>query len=395
MRVGGLALGYAAIVWLSRTQGPAELGQYLFLLNSVIVVGTLAALGLPTLVQRLSARLDADSIGGGTKFALRGRGFLMPVVAAASATMLLALDADRPLTLPGAAMLSAAAVGFAVTLVLIETLRVTRGPQVSELQRNLVRPALILVLLLAGLHANWAVPLGVLTALVVVLWLNRETLRQHANGDADVAAYVRERARDLPTVFGLEALGLVFGAMDLVLFGLLESASETGIYGASSRYGMLVNVALLAGNAQMIRHLAKVAAGDDVGDSSLASMRRQIRLVRFSSTGLLLALLASLPLYAWIVGLPAAQLWPYFLIVAISYWLQGMLGPVNMFLVQGHEAGRLIRYYFCGIAVFGLVAGILFVHGTTLAVPLGVAAGANTVKILAWLRVRRSRGVRI
>lgn len=395
MRVGGLALGYAAIVWLSRTQGPAELGQYLFLLNSVVVVGTLSALSLPTLVQRLSARLESDSIGAGTVIVLRGRGFLIPVMAAAGAMVLLALDADRPLTLPGAAMLTAAAVGFAVTLVLIETLRVTRGPKVSEVQRNLVRPALILLLLLTGIHAYWAVPIGVLGALAVVLWMARWALRQDTRSDASIAAYVRERARDLPTVFGLEALGLVFGAMDLVLFGLLENATETGIYGASSRFGMLVNVALLAGNAQMIRHIAKVAAGNDVGEVSLASMRRQIRLVRFSSTGLFLALLATLPVYAWIVDLPADELWPYFLIVAGSYWLQGMLGPANMFLVQGHEAGRLIRYHFCGIVVFGLVASILFVHGTTLAIPLGVAAGANTVKILAWLRVRRSWGLRI
>lgn len=55
MRIGGMALGYAAIVWLNRSAGPSALGQYLFLLNSVIVVGPLAALGLPTLVQRLTA----------------------------------------------------------------------------------------------------------------------------------------------------------------------------------------------------------------------------------------------------------------------------------------------------------------------------------------------------
>ena len=46
MRIGGLALGYGAMVWLNRSQGTEALGQYLFFLNSVIVLGTMAALGL-------------------------------------------------------------------------------------------------------------------------------------------------------------------------------------------------------------------------------------------------------------------------------------------------------------------------------------------------------------
>ena len=58
LRICGMALSYVAIVWLSRTQGAAAVGQYMVVLNGAIVVGTLAAMGLPTLVQRLSARMD-------------------------------------------------------------------------------------------------------------------------------------------------------------------------------------------------------------------------------------------------------------------------------------------------------------------------------------------------
>lgn len=49
------------------THSEVNASGYLFLLNSVIVVGTLAALGLPTLVQRLSARLEGDQIGAGIR----------------------------------------------------------------------------------------------------------------------------------------------------------------------------------------------------------------------------------------------------------------------------------------------------------------------------------------
>lgn len=391
MRICGLALGYAAIVWLNRNQGPAALGQYLFLLNSVVVVGTLAALGLPALVQRLSARVSADRIGAGTWLALRGRWPWSLAVAAGGATTLLALDTDQALTLAGVVWLAAASTGFALTLVLVETLRVSHGPRVSEVLRNLVRQPLILMLLIAGLSADLAVLAGVLLALAMALWLGRDVLRQDLRYDPDFTRYVTERGRDLRTVFVLGAMGLVFGAMDVVLFGLLEDAAETGVYGAGSRYGMLVNVALLAGNAQMIRQVAKVAAEDDT--AALAQVRRQVRLVRIGSTALLVALAGALPFFAWVVDLSVAQLWPYAAVVALSFWLQGLLGPVNIFLVQAHETDRLIRYQLWGLAVFCLVGGSLFLYGTSLSVPLGAAAGANTVKVLSWLRIRSSRGI--
>lgn len=393
IRIGGLALGYAAIIWLNRSAGQEALGQYFFLLNSVIVVGTLAALGLPTLVQRLSAQLDAAHIGAGTRLVLRRRWPWMLAVAATGTTALLALDADQPLTPTGAVTLGVAAAGFALTLMLIETLRIARGPRVAELQRNLVRPALILALLSLGLGARWAVPAAVLAAAALALWLNRRTLYQDPGDDAELSAYVDERGRDLHTVFVLGALGLVFGAMDVVLFGLLEDNAETGVYGAGSRYGMIVNVALLAGNAQMVQHLAKVAARADASGDSLAQMRRQVWLVRVGSTTLLAALACMLPLYARIVDMPVAQLWPYAAVATLSFWLQGLWGPVNIFLMQAHEADRLIRYHLWGLGVFSLVVGTLSLHGTTLSVPLGAAAGANTVKLLSWLRIRSSRGI--
>ena len=318
-----------------------------------------------------------------------------PYGAAAVGSVALALEANQPLTLISAFALTAAALGFALTLVLVETLRITRGARPSEMQRNLVRPALILALLGAGLGAFWAVLLGVLASTAVILGLTASVLRRQAlDADPTLAPYVAERGRDLSTVFVLGALGLVFGAMDVVLFGLLSSAAETGLYGAGSRYGMLVNVALLAGNAQMVQHLAKVAAHSDATGANLEHLRRQVRLVRLSSTALLVALAAMLPAYAWIVDLPIAALWPYFAVVALSFWVQGLLGPVNLFLMHAHEVDRLIRHHFWGLLVFGLVGGLFFLQGTTLAIPI-MAAGANTVKLLSWWRIHRSRELSI
>lgn len=308
--------------------------------------------------------------------------------------MLLALDADQPLTLASAIGMAAASAGFSLTLVLVETLRVAHGPRVSEAQRNLVRPALILLLLMAGLSGEQAVPVGVVAALGVALWQGRDALlRQNSHGDVELVTYVAERGRDLRTVFVLGAVGLVFGAMGAALLGLLEDASETGIFGTGSRYGMLVNVALLAGNAQMVQYLVKVAARTDASGDNLSQIRRQVRLVRVGSSALLAALAALLPLYAWIVDLPVAQLWQYAAVVALSYWLQGLLGPANIFLMQEYEVGRLIHYHLWGLMAFGLVGGALLLQGTTLTVPVATAAGANTVNLLSWLRIGRSRGI--
>lgn len=397
LRVGGMALGYVAIIWLSRTQGAAGVGHYLVVLNAAIVVGTLAALGLPTLVQRLSARMGAEDIGAGTRRALAGRWPWMVVIAVVGTLVLTVLDANRALKLTTVGMQIAAALGFALTLVLLETMRVAFGPRRAEFQRNVLRQAVTLALLVAGLSAGGAVLVGVLGALGLALWQIRDVLRQ-VPANATQAAYVAERARDLPTVFVLGGLALVFGAMDVLIFGILVDAAETGLYGAGSRYGMLVNVALLAGNAQMVRHLAKVAAGPaaDAGADSADDLRRlhrHVRMVRIAGTLLMLGLVVTLPLYAWIVDLPIAGLWPYFAIVGGSFWLQGMLGPVNMFLMQAHEAGRLIAYHLCGIAAFALVGGLLYSQGTLLAVPVGAAIGANLVKFLSWLHIGCSRSL--
>lgn len=391
LRIGGMALGYAAIVWLSRTQGAAAVGQYLVLLNGAIVAGTLAALGLPTLVQRLSAQLEADSIGAGTRVALAGRWPFVIAVAGLGTLGLAALDTDVALRPGPLAMQALAALAFAATLIVLETQRVAFGPRRAEFQRNVTRPALTLALLVAGVAVGSAVPAGMVVALAVALWQLRAVLRQPPL-DTTQTAYVAERARDLPTVFALGGLGLVFGAMDVVIFGMLADPEQTGLYGAGSRYGMLVNVALLAGNAQMIRYLAKVAARDDA-PADLSALRRQMRMVRTGSTALMAALIVALPLYAWIVALPLADLWPYFAVVGGSFWLQGMLGPVKMFLVQSHEAGRLIVYNLIGMAVFALVAGLMYLSGTLLAVPVGAAVGANLVKLLSWLHIGRSRNL--
>jgi O-antigen/teichoic acid export membrane protein len=391
MRIGGMALSYAALVWFSRTQGTVAVGQYLVLLNSAIVVGTLAALGLPMLVQRLSVRLEVESIGAGTREALADRWPFVIVVAGLGTLMLAALDADVALSPLPLAMQALAALAFATTLILLETMRVATGPRRAEFQRNVTRPALILAFVLAGVPAMGAVLAGTVGALAVALWQLRAVLRQRPL-DAKQATYVAERARDLPTISALGGLGLLFGAMDVVIFGMLADPEQTGLYGAGSRYGMLVNVALLAGNAQMVRHLAKVAARDNT-HSDLAALRRQVRMVRFGSTALITTLVVALPVYAWIMALPLADLWPYFAIVGGSFWLQGLLGPVNMFLMQSHEAGRLIVHNLYGMLAFALVGVLLYLQGTSLAVPVGAAVGANLVKILSWLHIGRSRGL--
>ena len=393
LRIGGMALGYAAIVWLSRTQGAAAVGQYIVVLNGAIVVGTLAAMGLPTLVQRLSARMDETAIGSGTRAGLAGRWPLVVAIAVLGTLTLAALDADVALHPGTLAMQAGSALAFGMTLIVLETMRVAQGPQQAEFQRNITRPALTLALLVAGLGAGLSVLVAMVAALTVALWQLRAVLRQPPV-NATQAAYVDDRSRDLNVVFALGALGLVFGAMDVVIFGILADAAQTGLYGAGSRYGMLVNVALLAGNAQMVRHLAKVAANDGQNthmETELAQLRRQVRMVRIGSTVLLLALALLLPVYAWMVALPLAGLWPYFAIVGGSFWLQGMLGPVNMFLMLSHEAGQLIVFHLFGIAAFALVALVLYLQGTSLAVPLGAAVGANLVKLLSGLHIGRSR----
>ncbi len=395
LRIAGLALSYLVIVFLSRSQGPETLGQYMFLVNSAIVIGTLASLGLPTLVQRLSARLTADTIGVGTCQALRRRWLAMVAISAGGAIAILELDGDATFSVSSVMALALASFAFALSQILTETVRIAYGPQAAEFQRNLLRPALMIALLSIGIGVSLVVPMAMVGTVMLVIWRLRATLRKSVQDVTAISSYVAERSRDLGTVFLLGFVGLLFGSMDVVLIGLITDAGTTGIYGAASRYGMLINVVLLAGNAQMVLHLARLASGFDEDGQSLLALRRLILMIRIASTLLLAATAAMLPLYARIINLPAAELWPYFTVVALSFWLQSIIGPVNMFMLQAHAAKWLIFFHVVGAGAFAVVGAVFYLQGTMLAVPLAVGVGANLVKILAWFWIAKNYGIRL
>lgn len=399
LQIGGMGLGYLTIAYLARWQGLDVLGEYLFHLNSVIILGTLASMGLPTIVQRLGAQLNGTQIQIATWIMVRRQWLNMIGIAGVGSFTILMLNKDQRLTLFSGGQLGLSAFSFALFLVLLETIRISRGTLLSETLRNVARPVLLLVLLLSSVDIGWAVLASILGTLSIALaGYSRLPPGQFSMDPRDrvkLEDYVANRGRDMRTLVLLNVTGLVVSSIDIILFGLLYDQAETGAYGAASRFAMLINVALLAGNAQMVLQVARVAdkGKDDV--VSVEQLRKQVKLVRIMATSLLAALCATLPLYAWALSIPFAKLWPYFLIVALSSWLQAMFGPSNMLLVQTHQTMRLIAYNGVGILVFLFVAFALHRGGFVWAVPMGAAVAANLVKMLSWRRFGHYHGIYI
>lgn len=122
-----MGLGYLTIAYLARWQGLDVLGEYLFHLNSVIILGTLASMGLPTIVQRLGAQLNGTQIQIATWIMVRRQWLNMIGIAGVGSFTILMLNKDQRLTLFSGGQLGLSAFSFALFLVLLETIRISRG----------------------------------------------------------------------------------------------------------------------------------------------------------------------------------------------------------------------------------------------------------------------------
>jgi O-antigen/teichoic acid export membrane protein len=399
LRVIGLGLNYITIAILARTHGIEEMGYYFFLLNTIITVGALASADIPTIVQRLGARLDETKIGAATWLVIRSRLLIVISTATVASSTVLWLDADQSLSLVSTAKLALSGLGFALTLGLTETLRISKGPLQYEIQRSIVRPALTLIMIISGVDLGASIFISVLASLLIVTVATLRTFRNRGKLDrteiSELKIYTASRSGDSSQIFILNVLGVLFANIDILIFGLLYDNLQTGVYGAASRFAMLINVAILAGNAQMVQTVARVAANGSDDRHNVALLKNQVRLVRVSVTGLLIVISLLLPAYAKITYIPIAELLPFFITIAFSCWLQGMLGPSNMMLLHSHQITRLIAYNVVGILIYASIAIGLHSHGFAWAVPMGAAVGLNTVKLLSWIRVRQFNGIEI
>lgn len=399
LRVFGLGLNYLTIAYIARSYGPDEMGYYFFLLNTIIIVGTLASADIPTIVQRLGARLDEKQIGAASWIVIRGRLLIALSTAIFVSTAVLWLDTDQPLTPLSTAKLVLAGLGFALTLGLTETLRISRGALQYEIQRSIMRPALILILLAIGIDLGTSLFISVMVALFAAMLLNLKTFKNSCELDhteiAEIKKYTANRSGDSYQIIILNLIGVLSSGTDILLFGLLYDNAQTGVYGAASRFAMLINVAILAGNAQMVQTLARVAENGCDDHNNVAVLKKQVLLVRLSVTGLLVTTSLLLPVYAHIIYIPTSELLPFFSVVAFSCWLQGMLGPSNMMMLHTHQIKRLIAYNVVGMTTFACVAIALHSNGIAWAVPMGAAVGLNTAKLLSWLHVRNFHGIAI
>lgn len=399
LRAFGLGLNYLTIAYIARSYGPDEMGYYFFLINTIITVGTLTSADIPTIVQRLGARLDEKKIGAASWIVIHSRLLFTLSSAIFFSIAILWLDTDQPLTPLSTAKLALAGIGFALTLGLTETLRISKGALQYEIQRSIMRPALIFLLVVTGVDLGASVFISVAVALLASMLSNLNTFKNMLGLDhteiSEIKKYTANRSADSYQIIILNVIGVLSSGVDIILFGLLYDNAQTGVYGAASRFAMLINIAILAGNAQMVQTLARVAENGHDDHHNIAILKKQVRLVRLSVTGLFVTTLLLLPVYAHIIYIPASELFPFFSVVAFSCWLQGMLGPSNMMMLHTHQNKRLIAYNAVGIVTFASVGIALYLNGIVLAVPMGAAVGLNTVKLLSWLHVRHFNGIAI
>ena len=373
------------------------MGYYFFFLNAIISVGILSSADVPTIIQRLGAKIGKNQIGVASWLVVKGRWPFAVAMAAFSSTLILWFDTSELFTTLSLLTLVVGGLLFALTLSLTETLLIFRGSIHYEIQRSIVRPLFTVAFVALGITPSLGVFVSVVGAFLVVIIANLGALKGISRvaplDIAKISSYAKERSVDANSVILLSLIGTFFSSMDVVIFALVNDLEKTGVYGAASRYAMLINVAVLAGNAQMTLSVARVAASERERLSSIADLKNKVRLVRFAVTGLLLTIASLLSVYARIVNIPVFDLLPFFIIIAVSCWFQGMLGPCNLVMLHTHQINRLIYYNLFGLILFVLISVWLHHAGVAWAIPMGAAVGTTTVKLLSWRRIRYFNGV--
>lgn len=394
VRLFGIGLGFLVTVVIGRQLGAAGLGAYGYALMLLALCGVPVINGWAALVLRKATIAAKDGLWRDVKGLLQ-RGWQVSLLLSALFLMvgllLVGVAGISPLKEGGAVAIALLAFVFLCDQVGALRLAVLRGlnhPVVGQLPEMVLRPALIIVCVLAlpplftGSRAA-LLPFAALAiaalcsalAGVVVLWRrSRSTLAQ-----ALPAFSTREWGVASALLAGNSGLVLLNSYLDVLMLGAFSDLEQVGIYRVASQVALFSGFAYTSLNmlaAQQFTH--RLASGDGVGLQSTATM-----MARLAFLGAL-----PLPLVFWVAGdvllvkLFGAEflsaLAPMF-VLFLSQLLNAGMGMVSSLLIASGQERYLVRYAAAAVVLNVGASLILVPHFHALG-----AAAATALSVFAW-----------
>jgi O-antigen/teichoic acid export membrane protein len=254
----GQALSFAVQMLVARQIGADAYGVYSYAFAWINLLVLLALMGKDRLLIRYGSEYRANAelallhslLRWSFGWSLAVSGLLMSVFAVASHILM----EPSPQRL-GIILWSALAVPIVAAALLTESLlRVLEAHGWASLPNRILRPFLMgsLFLLLPLLvttrpDARWAVATNTM-ALLIVLVISAAALRRRLPPQAPRCVDLPRRAWHMTSAaFGVNALALFLnGQLDILVLGVFQDERVVGIYGAVSRYAVLMNFATVA-----------------------------------------------------------------------------------------------------------------------------------------------------
>ena len=400
-RVAGVGLGYVVAILISRKLGADGYGTYSIAMAWALLLVVPSRAGLDTAALKFAPiyleRGDYSRLKGFVRFAAA-----CVLVTSAVAGLGVVIAAGLGLT----SIPSGASVATAVTILPIAALglvgallRAERRIFASQFYEQLLRPALIILLLLGAaalavrISASMAVLFGAAGAFVALVLGGVHAVRvlplSGSGADySDRRAWLSLGGVLLATTVVQEALNQV----DIVMLGYLASAREAGLFAAAWRVASLASFAVAA---MTTVSGPLIASSYDKGDlGSLGGIARSTARIGFAASLLIcvpLALLGGLILRLFGPEFPAA--YPALLVLLLGGLANAFTGAVAYLMTMtGRHSHALV--IFAGALAASVILNVLLIPPYSI---VG-AAIASTVGTIGWnlvmlVYVRRAMGI--
>ncbi|TGD73110.1 flippase [Mangrovimicrobium sediminis] len=406
IRVSNLGLRFGVAVLLARLLGPEEYGGYSFALAVIMVLAIPVQLGLPRLVERETARAQAQANWGLIRL-LWGWAFrvILGFSVLLSLACLLLLYLAPQLLPPGAAALVAPGLLlvplFALGAVRAAALRGLRRVISGQLPDAVVLPLVLLAALLVltafgSLNARDAMLAHVAAAAVAfvlgALLLHRARpgeLRQATTADTRPAGWLGA-AFTLALVAGLQ---LVNNQADILMLGYLRSSAEVGVYRVAASAAVLTLLGLQVVNTVISPWITRLYTQDRRAELCSLVTRASRIIFAISLPVALVFMVWAEPLLEFCFGEPYRSGATALRLLTLAQVVNFLAGPVgNLLTMSGHERVTLLGVIVA--TVVNVLLNLLFiprygVEGAALASALSIV----TWNTLLWWQTRRVLGI--
>jgi O-antigen/teichoic acid export membrane protein len=407
----GVALAFIANLVLARLLGATEYGIYAYVIAWTTLLGSVATLGLPTVVLRFAASYHAKEqwslLHGVVRYGER-RALLAGLGVSVIGTGVVALlDDSLPPSLSSTLYIGLALVPLLAILELRSAAVRALGRIVSALvPMNIVRYVVLLTItlifvfgtgLVVGAHlAMVAMLAGVLVSVIAVsVAMHRARPAAMAKPAASSKDQQTWRRAAIPLFF-MAGTQILLSRADILILGWLVDTTAAGIYSVASRTAGLTGFALGAINAAFAPMISALYTRGEIE-------RLQTMVTAAAWWTMTASLAIALPLFvlsefalglfgeAFVSGAPALRV---LLLGQVVSSAAGSVGYIT--LMTGHE--RQAAFIFCTAAGANALLNVMLIpplgmSGAALATSLTMAGWNVAFGIFVWRRLRIMPGV--